>query len=101
MPRMGLGCHERRISIKNEEIKLLVEKVLSRGERIFKKGKIIIVIDGKKVGILRINIPLNELKIGSIWEGPMGIKVELQWRENFAGTLILRDVDEIKRIVEV
>ena len=101
MPRMGLGCQGRNIPFKKEKIKLLVEKILSKGKKIFKKDKIIIVVDGRKVGFLRINVPLNELEIGSMWKSPMGIKVELQWRESFAGALILRDMDEIKRIVEI
>jgi len=44
-----------------------------------------------KIGKLKEDVPLDEVDIDSVWEGPFGIKVELSWRGKFVGSLLLRD----------
>ncbi len=100
MPRMGLGCHGHTFEVKDEELVDTAEKILERGKKLNKKGKILIIFDGKKVGFLKKNAPLKELKAGSMWKSAMGIKVELLWKDAFIGALILRDVDGLKKALE-
>jgi len=100
MPRMGMGCHGRTFEVRDEELAKIVEKILERGSKANKKGEIVIIFKGKKVGFIKKNVPLTELKTGSIWKSPMGIKVELLWKGIFVGALILRDVDEFKKALE-
>ena len=68
-----------------------VKEILSRAELVRKGGKILILVDGEKVGKLRFEAPLEELEVESAWRSPFGIKVELSWRGRFAGTLLLRE----------
>ncbi|WP_297065036.1 hypothetical protein [Thermococcus sp.] len=68
-----------------------VRKLLSKAELVRKGGKILILVDGEKVGKLRFEAPLEELEVESAWKSPFGIKVELSWRGKFAGMLLLRE----------
>ena len=68
-----------------------VKEILSRAELVRKGGKVLILVDGEKVGKLRLEAPLEELEVESAWKSPFGIKVELSWRGRFAGTLLLRE----------
>ncbi len=100
MPRMGLGCHGRTFEVKDGELVDIAEKILEEGDKLNKKGKIVIIFDGKKVGFLKKDAPLKELKVGSMWKSAMRIKVELLWNGAFIGALILRDVDGLKKALE-
>ena len=84
-------CGETGTEIGGEALRRRVKEILSRAELIRKGGKIIVLVDGKKVGKLKFEVPLEELEVESAWRSPFGIKVELSWRGRFAGTLLLRE----------
>ncbi len=84
-------CGENGAGINSEALGKRVKEILSRAELVRKGGKILILVDGEKVGKLKFEAPLEELEIESAWKSPFGIKVELSWRGKFAGTLLLRE----------
>ncbi len=84
-------CGENGAGVNDEALRKRVKELLSRAELVRKGGKILILVDGEKVGKLRFEAPLEELEVESAWKSPFGIKVELSWRGKFAGTLLLRE----------
>ena len=87
-------CGENGAGVNDEALRNRVKEILSKAELVRKGGKIIVSFNGKKVGKLRFEAPLNELEVESAWKSPFGIKVELSWRGKFAGTLLLREWHE-------
>ncbi|WP_456366547.1 hypothetical protein [Thermococcus sp.] len=84
-------CGENGAGISSEALQERVREILSRAELVRRGGKILILADGKKIGKLRFEAPLEELEVESTWRSPFGVKVELSWRGKFAGTLLLRE----------
>ncbi len=87
-------CGENGAGISSEALQERVREILSRAELVRRGGKVLILVDGERVGKLRFETPLEELEVESAWKSPFGIKVELSWRGRFAGTLLLREWHE-------
>ncbi len=84
-------CGENGAGVNDGALRNRVKEILSKAELVRKGGKIIVFVDGNKVGKLRFEAPLDELEVESAWKSPFGVKVELSWRGKFAGTLLLRE----------
>ncbi len=92
MLRMGCGKKARE-EVTPPEVREKVKELLSRAELVERGGKVVVFVDGKKVGKLKFMAPVDELEVESVWRGgPFGTKVELSWRGGrFAGSLLLRE----------
>ena len=86
-----IWCGEKGAELRDETLKENVKELLSRAQLVRKGRKILILVDGEKVGKLMFEAPLKELEVESAWKSPFGIKVELSWHGRFAGTLLLRE----------
>jgi hypothetical protein len=88
---LGMGCGKKMRGEVTPEVREKVKDILSRAEFVERGGKIIVFVDGKKVGKLKFMAPVEELEVESVWRSPFGVKVELSWNGRFVGSLLLRE----------
>ncbi|AMQ19401.1 hypothetical protein A0127_09640 [Thermococcus peptonophilus] len=88
---LRMGCGKKAREEVTPEVREKVKELLSRAELVERGGKVVVFVDGKKVGKLKFMAPVDELEVESVWRGPFGTKVELSWRGRFAGSLLLRE----------
>jgi hypothetical protein len=78
---LGKGCGKKIKGEVTPEVREKVQELLSRAELVERSGKVIVFMDGKKVGKLKLLVPVDELEVESVWKSPFGTKVELSWGE--------------------
>jgi hypothetical protein len=93
MPIRPFWCRKTSWEPPSKDLESIVKNILSKATKIKMGGKIIIKIDGRKIGVLLFDVPFNELRISRVWRAPNGVKVELEWKGKFAGSLKLRGMN--------
>ncbi|ASJ02343.1 hypothetical protein A3L09_03290 [Thermococcus profundus] len=88
---LGMGCCKKAKRGVTPEVREKVRELLSRAELVEKGGKVVVFVDGRKVGKLKFIAPVEELQVESVWKSPFGTKVELSWNGRFVGSLLLRE----------
>ena len=63
-------CGENEAEVNNEALRKKAKEILSGAELVRKGGRIIVSANGKKVGKLRFEAPLEELEVESAWKSP-------------------------------